>query len=427
MDTAPVHKKQKVASDTLGNTDAVPSASNRMSCQSKQSSNATSVHILEIIVQNGWFSWKDDEEIRQNPDYSNLRLVSSEMKNLMDKPECGGPEFDVIVWFLDKRNGFNNDKRPGFCDHCFLHNGEGCDTCKDYHYTECKCKKAHRFGDSVRKLDPRLNQTIEFDKLTPREQAKLLLRFLYQVVTNFNLEYYVEWKKHFPDLSLDDPDPDLTMIGPLVFRHAEFQNEMKLYNEPFYNFIHHLLFTGWAENDAKLCSGTFSPFRHRFTQDDGFSNLNGGRREDCVLDILGWRRIYYKYFDKIWDCFMRLHKSNDTPSVSNGGRAPFTLSQIQHIPETIRRCLENTVDHWAIIFLGKPIADNIDLYRLARQTYYHQEEELSEIQWQPSFGMEEEDFVPLDDFSGYNPEHVRDNIDCTRLFWKYSEDPFERL
>ena len=396
--TSPAHKKQKVAAD------AAPEPSE--SCQPQQSSAAPSIRILEIAAENGWFPWQDDREIRQNPDYSNLRLVSSEMKSMMDKPECGGPDFDVIVGFLDGKNGFNKDEGRGFCDHCFLNDGEGCDTCADTgDYEICKCKKAHRFGDSVRKLDPRLNQTIEFDELTARTQAKLLLRFLSRVAFNFHLRYYVEWEEDFEDLSMFEPDLTMIDAGMSYFK-AEFPNELNLYNEPFYNFIHHLLFAGWAKKDSLRRPGSGSPYRHRFLQDEAFNHgWNGGHRE---------------FFHDIFDCFMRLHKCHDTRSVSNSGlgcEEPYTLSQIQYLPETIRRCVENCVDHEARALLGKPIADDIDIYRLVRQTYELREEDLSQVQWQPGFGVAEEDFVPLSDFSGYNPQHKRRNIDRTGLLW----------
>lgn len=38
--------------------------------------------ILEIVSENGWFPWYDNDEVRQNPDYSSLRLVTKEMKAL---------------------------------------------------------------------------------------------------------------------------------------------------------------------------------------------------------------------------------------------------------------------------------------------------------------------------------------------------------
>ena len=82
----------------------------------------------------------------------------------------------------------------------------------------------------------------------------------------------------------------------------------------------------------------------------------------------------------------------------------------------------NTVDQKAEALLGKCIADSIDLYRLVRETYDEREEALSQIQWMPCLGGVREDFVPLDDFQGYNPQNERENIDCTGLQWIVEED-----
>ena len=38
--------------------------------------------ILQMVAENGWFPWNTDESCIQNPDYSNLRLVSKDMKNI---------------------------------------------------------------------------------------------------------------------------------------------------------------------------------------------------------------------------------------------------------------------------------------------------------------------------------------------------------
>jgi hypothetical protein len=75
------------------------------------------------------------------------------------------------------------------------------------------------------------------------------------------------------------------------------------------------------------------------------------------------------------------------------------------------------VDEKAITLLGEPIADAIDLYRLVKFTHQLRKEELSQIEWMPCFGMDEEEYEPLDDFSGYNPQHSRQNIDGTGLLW----------
>ena len=77
----------------------------------------------------------------------------------------------------------------------------------------------------------------------------------------------------------------------------------------------------------------------------------------------------------------------------------------------------NTVDQKAEALLGKSIAESIDLYRLVRETYDEREDVLSRIQWMPCLGGVREDFVPLDDFQGYNPQHESQNIDWTGLRW----------
>jgi len=84
--------------------------------------------ILQMVAENGWFPWNTDESCIQNPDYSNLRLVSKDMKTHMDNPTNGGPDFKAIVSFLDLKNGFDDDE--GFCDHCYSNEGVDCDTCE---------------------------------------------------------------------------------------------------------------------------------------------------------------------------------------------------------------------------------------------------------------------------------------------------------
>jgi len=54
--------------------------------------------ILQMVAANGWFPWNTDDSSCQNPDYSNLRLVSKDMKSHMDNPTNGGPDFDYIVY-----------------------------------------------------------------------------------------------------------------------------------------------------------------------------------------------------------------------------------------------------------------------------------------------------------------------------------------
>ena len=126
---------------------------------------------------------------------------------------------------------------------------------------------------------------------------------------------------------------------------------------------------------------------------------------------------------------MHLHKSNEEESVppqkvmgSYGNSAAYTLSQIQYVPETIRRCISNCIDYEAHSLLGCHIADSINIYRLVLETYQNNSKELSQIHWMPCLGVAEEDFVSLDDFEGYNPQHICENIDCTGLAWGKEDD-----
>lgn len=82
-----------------------------------------------------------------------------------------------------------------------------------------------------------------------------------------------------------------------------------------------------------------------------------------------------------------------------------TLSQIQHIPETIRRCVDHSRDDEAVSLLGDRLASSIDLYRPARSTLrkYEGTGEL-DIQWMPGLGMPREAYVPLSSYEGYNPK-----------------------
>lgn len=325
----------------------------------------------------------------------------------MDTPKCGGPDFEAIVNFLDLKNGFNDNDDWGFCDHCFSNEGEGCETCAGDDYTSCKCKNAHRFGTALLRLDPRLNYTAQFESLPLRERAQRLLQFLRQVASNFHNENYEKWAAMSSYAGVPK-EPDLTLIDPqMMYASGDvFINQFKEHNRRFYNFIHHLLFTGWADNDSYTSPGTFSPFRGSLLGDiQNYNDWNGGHR-DCFHDM--------------WMCFMSLHKSNEPKNIPPGVSYPdYSLSQLQYIPETIRRCIVNCVDDRAVSLLGKAHADSIDLYRLVRETYEAREEDLSQIQWMPCFGVNEDEFVPdVTTFGqGYNPQHERKNIDATGLLW----------
>ena len=350
--------------------------------------------ILEIVAGSGWFSWHDDEDGCQNEDYSNLRLTSRDVKTLVDSPIFGGPDFEVIAEFLNMKNGFDYhiSQYGGFCNHCYSirgdYEGEGCDcdTCAaadDYPYEYCTCEKSHRHGPVLLQLDPRLNPDINFHSLSPRERAMRLLKFLRKVAFNFLREYYENQVQVF--------EPELTSIDPDMFYRdiCPFMNQLKEHNLPFYNFIHHLLFSGWAHYDSYTSPGTCSPYRGRFLGDgvnynDGTESHKGSFHESTL-------------------CFIGLHKSDELKIIPPQHTvSDYSVSQIQHIPETIRRCVMNTVDQKAEALLGKCIADSIDLYRLVRETYDEREEALSQIQWMSCLGGVREEFVPLDDFQGYN-------------------------
>jgi len=392
--------------------------------------------ILQMVAENGWFPWNIDESSGQNPDYSNLRLVSKDMKKHMDNPTNGGPDFEAIVYFLDCKNGFDDDE--GFCDHCYSNkdsgDGTGCETCEDdgWNYESCNCKKSHRYGPALTKSDPRLNPDVKFQSLPLRDRAKLLLQFIRQVASNFHADYYGEWDKINARLVLnyeegfEDENPDLTMIDPkmIYWDKAMFINQFKEYNPSFYNFIHHLLFTGWADNDCYTSPGSHSPYRGRLIGDgEDYSAWHGGHEE---------------WFSDMWQCFMRLHKSEEEKTVppqsmlvGTWQESSYTLSQVQYLPETIRRCVMNCVDKEAEALLGKSIADSIDIYRLVRETYASfGGDYLKAIEWMPCLGVSEEDYVPMETFEGYNPQHERfgevaDNIDSTGLRWGLESDDNE--
>ena len=358
--------------------------------------------ILQMVAENGWFPWNTDESSCQNPDFSNLRLVSKSMKTHMDNPANGGPDFKAIISFLDCKNGWDNDEGHGFCDHCYSNEGAGCETCEATNgdHESCPCSENHRYGPVLLELDPRVNPYIEFQTLPLREQAKLLLQFLRQVSFNFHNMYYEEWDKMKIDSTVQlDDEPDLTMISPGLYGGDVFVDQLKEYNMPFYNYIHHLLFTGWAENDCYDSPGSGTPFRGRLIGDGEYDSYwHGGHRE---------------WFGEMWECFMCLHKSNEektVPSQDMGEgwrqRPRYTISQIQYLPKTIRRI--QIIDKGAEDLLGKSIADSIDMYRLIRKTYTaHKDGKLKAIQWMPCLGVSEENFVPMETFEGYNPHHAR--------------------
>lgn len=141
----------------------------------------STLSIIQLVAENGFFPWqggrkaredignsnsrlrnvsrclKDalDEDLEQegcqNEDFSNLRLVSKEMKEMMDDPKFGGPYFDALAHFLDQKN-------------CLY--------------------KRNGMHPALQELDPRLNNA-DFYSLPARERAKLLLQFLRNITVNF--------------------------------------------------------------------------------------------------------------------------------------------------------------------------------------------------------------------------------------------------
>ena len=106
------------------------------------------------------------------------------------------------------------------------------------------------------------------------------------------------------------------------------------------------------------------------------------------------------------EAFVGLHKPKEEMSMEGYTDPQRTLSQVQYLPETLRRCVANSVDRTAEALLGKPIADSIDLYGLLRETYAKRKHELQSIKWMPCLGVEAADFIPRDTFPGYNPDHI---------------------
>jgi hypothetical protein len=60
---------------------------------------------------------------------------------------------------------------------CFFNEGEG-DTCdgEGCNYDSCTCRRAHHHGNTIRKLDPRLNLEVGFKKLPPCQILELFLK-----------------------------------------------------------------------------------------------------------------------------------------------------------------------------------------------------------------------------------------------------------
>lgn len=143
----------------------------------------------------------------------------------------------------------------------------------------------------------RLNPDVKFYTLTLRERAKVLLQFLRKVASNWHEEYYTQYDWD------DGEEPGLARVDPNMW-HANdvFYNDFKLYNLPFYNFIYHLLFTGWADHDSYVSPGSHSPYRGRLighTQD--YDDWNGGHNE---------------WFNEMLRSFMTLHKTKEEKTIA---------------------------------------------------------------------------------------------------------------
>ena len=106
------------------------------------------------------------------------------------------------------------------------------------------------------------------------------------------------------------------------------------------------MFTEWADDD---CFSN-SPYREQL--------LGDGR------DYNDWNREHQEQFHEMFECFMCFHKSDEVKCVPPRpipadfwNELKYTVSQIQYIPETIRRRVANCVDHKGESLLGKLIAD----------------------------------------------------------------------
>ena len=352
-----------------------------------------------MAASNGWFPWHAD-----NDDHITLRLVSKGVKQLVDQPWNGGADFEKIWDLLDNRNRFDLIADYGYCAHCRETDEDApeeqhCETCAGRgEYENCCCKKDHRWESVVRMLDPRLNK-VTFQAMPLRERVQKLFRFHRWCVSNFLK------KKEF-----NGSNADLTEIDSMMWEYhlpGGLCFEMKQYNKKTYTFMHNLLFIGWAHKGLSLSAmppGTDDPYRpYLLGQEDDYWH--------------GWHR---ETFAEIYKCFIECQR----PAPGENPLEPdewedrqghgLKLSQIQYIPETIRRCVENSWDTEAVSLLGNKLASSIDLYRPARATLrkYEGTGEL-DIKWMPGLGMPKEAYTQLSSYKGYNPQS--DHILCTGL------------
>ena len=375
---------------------------------------------LTVVAADGWFPWwqaafttssssadGNGEHDGVTGSHAALRLVSKTVRDLVDRPSHGGADFDKIWELLDNRNRFDigAGEHGGYCAHCYALGGMSsdapddeppCEACeKNSYYEDCSCEKDHRFEPVVRAMDPRLLNEEDFQAMPLRERVARLLRFHRWCVSNF-LQ-----KKGFT--TVHGGDADLTEVDPNMWQgRSGLCAEMERFNPKTHAFLHNLLFVGWAHKGLSLSvvpPGTYDPYRHYLLgQDDDY--WNGGHRDT---------------FHEISTSFFECHRPAPGEEPLEPDEWNFylghglALSQIQHIPETIRRCVDHSRDAEAVRLLGDRLASSIDLYRPARATLrkYEGTGEL-DIQWMPGLGMPREAYVPLSSYEGYNPrcEHV---------------------
>lgn len=278
---------------------------------------------LILLEKMNGFCGKTNGKVWQNPDDSNLRLASREVKQIMDHPKCGGPDFKAIVIFLHLQMGSTMKRDFATLLLQWFNEEEGCDTCDGCIAEQCKCKEKQRFGESIRKLDPRLIP--EFKRLPLRWRAKLLLRIHVWVASNFHREYYQKWEECCADLDEDEilgfDEPDLTVIETGMY----YGNDVFL--SSWGNTIPSYLISSTTSCDLTVES---------FFKTIGTTMTGMGDIGKC--SVKRWKFFASPQMQWTW-----IHR--------------YTFSQIQYIPETIRRYVENCVDCKAIALLGGPIAN----------------------------------------------------------------------
>ena len=360
--------------------------------------------VFECLAENGWLPpfWEDD--------HSNLRLVSRMAKTTIDKFE--GPDFESIVKLLNHLNGFNRES--GGCDYCsnnrsLFGDKKMCQTCiatklgGDIHGV-CECTKKHRFAPILWEKDPRLNKN--FTNLPLREQAKRLLQFHRFCVSNFLQCFVLEDDDEEDD---DLPQYDLTLVEPdglMSVDMGDFGEQMKTHNRPIFNLIHNLLKIGISKNDLGFFEpmttsplSTFSPWRETFLY--GLA----ADLDDPALSSFG---EFHSVKSAVYK-FLQVHRpsADEEIVVTYGDKEGegLTVSQIKLIPRVLDLCIENSVDPWALHYLGPRLYFSIDIYRPALATL---QQNYLTLNWMPCLG-DPDTYQPLTSFEGYNPrmQHVR--------------------